>query len=242
MNRFFILLYGILILITSCNEAPEFPNTPKIEFNNIIFKDISGGEADSLILYIDFQDGDGDLGLGTEEIAPPYNEKNYFSNKTGDLFDFDNETVDDLMVLSNRSTIDTLPSYFGDAKCLNWDENPDLFLTNGSQLNDTVYFQFNERHYNFLIDWFVDKGSGFESFDWRLDIDCSTDYNGRFPYLKDTNKSKSLEGTIKYGMTSFGFKSIFQDYTLKLRIKILDRSGNYSNAIETPPFKLSDID
>lgn len=241
MNRLSILpLFAALIF--SCSDAPEFPNTPKIEFNNIIFKDISDGEADSLILFIDFQDGNGDLGLATEEIAPPYNEKNYFSNKTGDLFDFDNETVDDLMVLSNNSTIDSLPPFSGDSRCLYWDTNPDLYLTDGSQLEDTVYFQFNERHYNFLVDWLIDRGSGFEKFDWRLDIDCSTDYNGRFPHLNETGKSKSLEGTIKYGMTSFGFKSIFQDNLLKLKIRIIDRSGNYSNTIETPPFKLSDID
>lgn len=241
MSRISILFLGILILITSCNEAPEFPNTPKIEFNNIIFKDVSQ-EADSLIVYIDFEDGDGDLGLGTEELAPPFNEKNYFSNKTGKLFDFDSETSEDLLVLSNRSTIDSLPPFFGDSKCLNWDTDPELFFTDGSQFSDTVYFQFNDRHNNFIVDWFVDSGSGLDEFNWRLELDCSTDYNGRFPSLNNTGKAKPLQGTIKYAMASFGFKSILQDKTIKLKIRIIDRSGNYSNTIETPPFKLSEID
>ena len=232
----------VVILGSSCNDAPEFPNTPKIEFESILFKDVGNGDADSLIINISFEDGDGDLGLDAQEIASPFNQKNYFSNKTGRFFSFGTETIDDLLKFSNSSEIDSLPTYEGDAICLFWDTNPDIFFEDGTQLDDTVYFQFNQRHHNILVDYFVDRGSGFEEFDWLLDLDCSTDFNGRFPILNLEDGERALEGTIRYGMPSVGFRNIFGEDQIKLSITILDRGGNFSNTIETPPFRLSEID
>lgn len=237
-----VVICSLLILSSSCNDAPEFPNTPKIDFESIILRDASSGNGDSLILTIRFEDGDGDLGLGTLEDEPPYNQKNYFSNKTGDFFKFGQETLDDLITFANRAEIDSLPAYTGDAICLSWDTNPELFLQDGSQLQDTVYFRFNERHHNIFIDFFIDRGSGFEEFDIRIEADCST-FDGRFPLLNLDDEKRSLEGSLRYGMTSLlGFKSVFGENTLRLKITIVDRAGNFSNAIETPPFRLSEID
>lgn len=244
----------------SCVEAPEFPVTPKIEFNQVTFKDLGNGQADSLIVFIDFEDGDGDLGLSTSEIASPYNQRNYFNNKTGQILPIPTTRIseqgleqfaDDLMTFSDRQLIDSLPDYAGDAICLNWDTSTEIeipiLLNDGTPAialfsTDTIYFQTNIRHFNFLIDYFVDRGSGFELFDWLLEVDCSTDFNGRFPILNTENNEKALEGTIKYGMTSVGFNPLFGDDLLKLRITVIDRAGNFSNTIETPPFRLSDID
>ncbi len=239
--RYPLLFIGITLIASSCFDAPQFPNTPKITFKNILFKDLNSG-PDSLNLFIDFEDGDGDLGLDPSEIADPYNQKHYFSNKTGSKFNFVTETSEDLMVLSNRTDIDSLPPFSGDAKCFNWDTNPELFFEDGSQLVDTVYFQFNKRFNNIYVTYLVDRGSGFQVFDWRKEVDCSTNYDGRFPLLNEDGKKRALEGTIKYGMVSVGFKSLFKDDLMKLRITILDRSGNYSNTVETPPFRLSEID
>ncbi len=241
------------ILLQACVDAPEFPSTPKITFKDVTFREIgSNSDPDSLIVYLDFEDGDGDLGLDETEILPPYNQKNYFNNKTGQVINLSTDflSLSDLLVFSNSDEIDTLPPYLGDAVCLNWDTNPEINvavrLPDGSdsifQLNDTVYFQFNPRHHNFLIDFFVERGGEFELFDWRLEIDCSTDFDGRFPILKEDGEERALEGTIKYGMTSIGFKSLFGEDRLKLRMTVIDRSGKYSNTIETPPFRLSEID
>ncbi|MTI39903.1 hypothetical protein [Fulvivirga lutimaris] len=240
--RFSIII--LFLALTSCFDAPEFDTTPKIEYSSVKFKDVgTNSDADSLIIFLNFEDGDGDLGLGTEELNPPFNQKIYFSNKTGQAIDlFNSFPLEDLMVLSNRSSIDTLPAFSGAPKCFNWDTNPELFLNNGDRLKDTVYFQFNPRHYNIFVDFFVEDGGSFRKFDWRLEIDCSTNFDGRFPILNDGGKEKGLEGTLKYGMVSLGFKSIFQDNLMKLKVTILDRNGNYSNTIETPPFRLSEID
>ncbi len=64
------------ISISSCFNPPEFSNSPEIIFNKIQFKEVPGaGTADSLILYIDFKDGDGDLGL--DQDNPDYSDEPY---------------------------------------------------------------------------------------------------------------------------------------------------------------------
>lgn len=248
----------ILSLLASCIDAPEFPDTPKIKFNQIIFKDLSNG-SDSLIVSIDFEDGDGDLGLSGDETAPPYNQRIYFSNKTGRELPVPTNRIteteleafaDELMTFADRATVDTLPPYSGDAICLNWDTSIELeipvTLNDGRDViaqfeSDTIYFKTNPRHFNFLVDYYINRGAGFELFDWKLEIDCSTDFNGRFPKLNFEEEDKAIEGTIRYGMPSVGFLPLFGDELLKLEVTIIDRAGNFSNTVETPPFRLSDI-
>jgi hypothetical protein len=249
------LFLGVAILATSCFDAPQFPDAPKIEFKSIIFKDLTTG-SDSLNLFIDFEDGDGDLGLATDELEPPFHQKSYFLKSVNSFVAF-NDTpipesdvpglISDLLKLSDKNIVDSLPDYSGDQICLNWDTNLTLQTLKGqsietTKVNDTIYFQFNKMYHNIFVEYFVDRGTGFQKFDWRLEIDCSTNFDGRFPILNDDGKPRPLEGTIKYGMVSVGFKSLFKDDLMKLKVTILDRSGKYSNTIETPPFRLSDID
>ncbi|MET4072862.1 hypothetical protein [Hymenobacter sp. UYCo722] len=64
---------------SSCLKAPEFPVEPTITFNNlknIYVPPIVAGAtaADTLEFAVDFQDGDGDLGLDADDAkAAPYN-------------------------------------------------------------------------------------------------------------------------------------------------------------------------
>ena len=72
----FCFLTGVAV---SCIDPPEFSNTPNIEFNKIQFKVTPDpSDADSLILYIDFRDGDGDMGLDDTHRNDPYHERNFF--------------------------------------------------------------------------------------------------------------------------------------------------------------------
>lgn len=69
-----ILFCFLSISISSCFNPPEFTNTPEISFDKIQFKEVAGaGTADSLILYIKFRDGDGDLGLDPND--PQYSDE-----------------------------------------------------------------------------------------------------------------------------------------------------------------------
>lgn len=236
----FIVIFAALVL-SSCFDAPNYPDTPKIEYKDVLFKDVSN-DADSLIIVVDFEDGDGDLGLSTQETSPPFNLKNYFSNATGNLYQFGNEPAENLMTIKDLAKIDTLPPYEGIFRCIRWDTEHGIQYPDGSPLEDTVYFQFNKRYSNIYIDFLVLESGTFQKFDWRKEIDCSTTMDGRFPMLNETpDKKRVLEGTLRYSMPSYGFNNIFGSKTMKLRIQIVDRAGHFSNIVETPEFTLSDI-
>jgi len=64
---------------SSCFEPPEYSLTPEITFNKIEFKVTPDpSDADSLILYIDFKDGNGDMGLDDSFRDDPYHERNFY--------------------------------------------------------------------------------------------------------------------------------------------------------------------
>lgn len=105
------------------------------------------------------------------------------------------------------------------------------------QIRDTMYITPNPEHYNIEVDFFVKDPSaegGFREFDWREEY-CTT-FDGRFPVFSDDESS--IDGTLRYSMVSFGFKTIFSIKTLKLRVSIKDQAHHRSNVIETPEFRL----
>lgn len=237
------LISGFLIAVVvglglfSCFDPPEYPLTPEIEYQNLVFVDVpDASEPDSLLLFIKFRDGDGNLGLqpnetgcylaGNDTIC--FNEKNYFfSLQDGHYLNYEDKRT-------NPNLAD-LPDYVKPFDCINWE----IVYDNTSQPQDTLYFELNENHYNIFVDFLVKQPDGsFEEFDWREEF-CTT-YDGRFPILakeKDLSKATPLEGTLRYAMLSTGFKFQFSIKTLKLRVQIQDRLLNKSNVIETPEFQ-----
>lgn len=271
-NRLKITTLGILslsfagLMLSSCFDDPEFPDEPRITFESLryVSQATSGAIVDSLILTIAFEDGDGDLGLDNDENDAPYNPRHYFSNKTGTFLNRQTESPEDVLVLSNReqAPFDSLPIFNPDSACLFWVIRPgDLLVVDGSgetaPLDDTVYYQLNERHNNIYVRFFTD-GANDQPEDGEIDEateevnfrtinlpQCDPGYDGRFPILSDDlNESSALEGTIQYSMVQagpFSDESFFGNRLTKLRIYILDRAGNRSNIVETEPFRLSDI-
>ncbi|MBT1703495.1 hypothetical protein [Chryseosolibacter indicus] len=73
-----ILLSFFSILFGSCFDPPEYPVIPSIEYECIGF--YTGQDTDSLIIYLNFKDGDGNLGLAetAEGVEAPFNEAFYF--------------------------------------------------------------------------------------------------------------------------------------------------------------------
>lgn len=66
---FLIIITGLTL--SSCVDTPDFDNTPSIRFNDVepftIYDSFSQTNADSIVITIDFEDGDGDLGISPEE-------------------------------------------------------------------------------------------------------------------------------------------------------------------------------
>lgn len=75
-----LVLFGFLgLFASSCFNPPEYSNNPAITFNDIQFKVTPNPtDADTLILYVDFRDGDGNMGLNDNYRDDPYHERNYY--------------------------------------------------------------------------------------------------------------------------------------------------------------------
>lgn len=77
------------ILLGSCFETPDFPDTPQIGYVDIAYFKVPKPFAerkDSLVLTINFQDGDGDIGLDAQINTEPFNPVFYYqTNAAGEL-------------------------------------------------------------------------------------------------------------------------------------------------------------
>jgi len=233
-----LIVFSIVgLAIISCFEPPEFSRVPSIDLADLKFKDVGDvSEPDSLIISLNFRDGDGDIGLDASNFEDqnfPYNNKYYFRFPDGSLLNYEDKRT--------NPNYDTLPDFVKPYNCINWE-----IITGSGQAKDTVYFQLNPDHYNIFVVFLVKNPDGsFKEFDWREEFNypnCGISFDGRFPVLsKDLSQASPLEGTIRYGMVSTGFQILFSIKTLKLRIKIQDRFLNKSNEIETPEFTLQSI-
>lgn len=78
----FVLLTAAL---GACFNPPEFSVVPVIRYVSVVFKDHPDpSKKDSLIITLNFQDGDGDLGLGEKQTDEPYHRTNYYLANNGD--------------------------------------------------------------------------------------------------------------------------------------------------------------
>lgn len=244
--RITYLFILVLIIFSSCNPTPNFPDNPVISLENIYFVE---GNTDSLVVSLSFEDGDGDLGLNT--INYPFHEFNYYSSVDGKelhkkasessgktIIDF----LPELITFAHKRTgeIDTLPPYTEPFSCTRWKTNavipPFVF-------EDTLYYQRNPSYYNIFITFLVKEtvNSKFEVLDFDQ-IGCAfNSYNGRFPRMLDEDNEKALEGVITYKMPGILLSDILERKIIKLKIQVFDRALNRSNVVETQEFILSEI-
>jgi hypothetical protein len=241
------LLLISLAMVISCMDKDTFPSIPSITYESVEFRETPDpAEADFLIVSFRFRDGDGDLGLSAEEIQPPYNEVNYFYDNAGKL-----------LTIRSRSNpaYAHLPPDEYPYNCLNYTSPAETIYYPASVVDNTfnivdtktidgvthhgvrdmIYFESNENHFNITVDFLLKNADGsFTTFDWKNTF-CQT-FDGRFPRLEDINGT--IEGTLSYSMTSVGFKDLFQNRVLKLRVVIKDRALHESNVMLTPEFML----
>ena len=228
-----LLLGGML---HGCVTPPVFPLEPIVSNPVVEFIDVVDANArDTLALTIHFTDGDGDLGLLPSETESPYNLRNYFPDhlNNNDTLFFGDPMVSDI-------------PYSFPYTCLNWELKLRGFeLRDGVQvaIYDTLYYEINDNHYNITIDWFTkpDGGPEWVPFDWRLfrEPSCGETFDGRFPILFDEEDLDDgvvtpypLEGDIRYSMTSSGFLLLFGADSVRMDIRIKDRSLQESNVVQ----------
>jgi hypothetical protein len=248
----FLALLGLL-LVVSCFEPPQYSIIPSIEFENVRTKDVADPNvSDTLIVTVSFKDGDGDLGRNRDtENDPPFNQKWYFrlnpvasceatvTPPCKKISYKDMGNLGDYVKYSTRRTnpnYDTLPPYTKPFNCKNYE-----ILTNGGQIVDTLYFQYNPREYNFLCDLYVVEAGVPKKYDWYAGASCPAPREplyGIFDILaSDGNPDLGLplEGTIAFKIASNSMSGL-KNKVLQFKIRIVDRAGNYSNEVISDNF------
>lgn len=89
-----LILFAASAVVTSCFDPPNYSYSPQIEFVGVCFQaGTTDSPADQLVITLSFRDGDGDLGLGSDEIEPPYNDIFYGLANGGQVIEAGKETV-----------------------------------------------------------------------------------------------------------------------------------------------------
>lgn len=75
-----LLVAGLGAGLAGCINPPNYPVEPSIEFSRLDVKRYQDAPRvnvrDTVLLGVNFRDGDGDLGLASTENSPPYQERN----------------------------------------------------------------------------------------------------------------------------------------------------------------------
>lgn len=255
----------LVLTIQSCNEPDPFPTTPQIQFNNLQYIELTeNGNPDSLILYFDFQDGDGNLGLEGDENYVPYQDYNFYFDANNQLITY-NQTELDLPISIYDPEVDAIVAFDEDIRpsydCINYEilyvnyedrtyllpgVDPDeVDLSDYEQ--DTIFLQKNPFRNNIEVKYYRKRGRDrYDEIDWRYltsEFGCGISFDGRFPILdfESAAESASLEGTIKYSMVSTGFRTVLRKDTFNIKFRIMDRSRNRSEYAETGDVTLDQL-
>ena len=240
-----IIALIIFSFLFSCIEDNNVSDIPSISYESLEFKKSDNSfNQDSLIITINFIDGDGNLGLSNDENNYPYHPYNAIidqefnwitlgsNNVTPPLYIYEPNGV--YYLYSNE---DNRPSY----NC----EDYIIDTVNTTNKLDTFYIQKNENNKNIFIEFYKKENNEFVLIDWKRIFDeeygCGIDFDSRFPPLNISNSSQLLSGKLRYGMVSYGFEMILKNDIFKLKIHIKDRELNTSNIIETPEVTLEEI-
>ena len=216
LRPFFLFTFTIL-LFAGCFDEPSFGDPPRLTGIDIYFKELTK-TSDSLVIRVDFEDGDGDLGISGGEEG--FGEFFLIPNpRTGEPWIYDPDDPE-------------LPPY----SCESF---RDIDLTPNDTIDDkdTVYVQYNEAYYNYSITLYTKEDGQYQEFDPL----CAPPLGGRFPALRDDfTVDRPLKGTIQWG-TVGAYSSRFRNDTLKIDVTIRDRAGHVSNIITKENFTLQDI-
>ena len=248
-SLFILVLISTGLINISCERAPEFPEEPEISFDKVeFFRNVlsrdpeSGNIVDQLQISVNFKDGDGNLGLISDDTKDfPYHESTFFKKLPPHDEVYNIEGINQKGGISSNDLLqygdlDTLPNY-SEFSCFNYNLFSRTVITNSDtiRVTDTVYVQPNRNFFNFFVDIYILENGTFKYFDFYKET-CIP-INGRFIYLNSSDADRPLEGTLTYTFEDANYiENTFRNDTLKLAIQIQDQDLNRSNIVESPPF------
>ncbi|MBX9851716.1 MAG: hypothetical protein K2X86_08155 [Cytophagaceae bacterium] len=205
----FLLSFVVLLFLNSCEKAPSYPETPGIEFKELQnYSSSNPVNEDSIVVTINFKDGDGDLGLRNEDVGYPYQEFDYKKDAMGDYIEKGEPGA---------------PPY---PNCTLYKEG----YIDSDPLRDTVWIEPNPNYYNYFTEIDIKQADGsYLPFDFNLV--CGPLYNGRFPLLNSLDNKGPIEGTLSHAFRDISY---FEGETIRIKIYIQDRAFRKSNVVVTP--------
>jgi len=105
LQKYIIILFFLLLLVACKPESSQFSDVPALKLNNV--EQISLNGKDSIVnIYINYTDGDGDIGLNTEDTLSPYNfGGKFFHNLFIEVYKIENGVASKIVI---PLTIDTI--------------------------------------------------------------------------------------------------------------------------------------
>lgn len=269
MSRLLVVALFCGLFITSCFNPPIYPEAPEVTFKDVFFK--KGGTvlpdggitSDSLFLIISFKDGDGDVGVGGDELYPPFNDRWFFLENTpgedrtipDDCRSYDkkcwwvnNSSPQAFANYVSYKDYRTKPAYSSlpPFSCLNWEViryDDDNNTSTADKILDTLYFEINPHYANIFVEFQEktgDPANPYKAFDPSA-LCIVRPFDGRIPVLfDDVSSDIPLEGDIRYAMQSISFQTLFGGKVMRLKIYIEDRALNQSNIIFSRDFTFTE--
>jgi hypothetical protein len=251
-------------VLVSCFDSPEFGNTPHIEFKSVYFGLApTPNQTDSLVIELDFEDGDGDLGLNDEfrndifhEYAVYFQQNNQIVDSAYKFYPIDASEAGFIDVGPDvEGTLVKLGDIPGETDdCVDKYNDPQyrqqtLFFKPGAEnvlqgytIEEVdgllkVQGQFRVKENKFNKNIFVTFYKNGAAYQW----DCEQNFDGRFTVLSED--SSPLSGTMRYTMSTFELANTMGNPSdvWYLEIQIADRSRKLSNVVRTRSFTLAEI-
>lgn len=233
-----------ILNLVACVSPPDFSDIPEISFQNLRYVQYENAR-DSLKLTFNFQDGDGDIGLGPNEVAFPFHSYNYVIDADGEVVKYSNSIKPPLYTVLD--TINHSEKKFLNSEDIRTVYNcSDYLLVKVSDTkSDTLFVNINEYSKGLHLDFYRKRNGEYNIIDFASEFgnaDCSVvDFSARIPFFDIENIGKAIYGEITYSMFSRGFPVILRQDTFRLEFYIYDHSLNKSNVVITPDFTLRNI-
>ena len=207
---------------------------PHISFESLQFI-YNPQSTDSLILTLQFQDGDADLGLNSNATQFPYEAYNHIVDskelrvtKGGKNYSPPFWVRKGNGSLGSYSPTDNRPPY----NCNDYE----ILTIDGKK--DTFFIKKNENNKNIFIDFYRKKKGLYERI--IFNPGCEYSFNARFPVLQNKFVNESVYGTIRYVMVDNDFRYVISRDTFRIEVYIKDRALNNSNVAQSPDLLLFD--
>ncbi|MFL5728607.1 MAG: hypothetical protein ACJ75J_03875 [Cytophagaceae bacterium] len=205
----FLFLSFITLSFYGCEKVPVYPATPELEFASLnrylVNNPFSIVPIDSIIISVNFKDGDGDLGLLPN--SPPFTAFDVTYDNSHNFIRYDH----------------SIP-FSCDSFNIDYYDN-DNFV-------DTVKGVRNYDYYNYFLELRIKTDSvNYRTFNFPF---CSN-INGRFPVLSPSKYSGPLEGKLSFTINNTKvLRDSLYNKTVKFRVQIEDRAFHRSNVVESP--------